>query len=230
MLGMNNRFSGNSQVLKKFIDQGELGEIYYARCGWIRRSGIPGFGGWFTTKERSGGGPLIDIGVHALDVTLYFMGSPAPVSVVGSTYAKFGPRGQGRSNWGVQTPGATSFDVEDMAVGFVKLAGGATLVLEVSWASHVKAEGVFSHLFGTEGGADWSPLTVYKNIAGTPVDITPAVPKGPGGHEAEILHFCECIVGDRQPISTAQQGLHVLQILDALYRSAQSGREVVIGE
>lgn len=228
MMGMNNRFRGDTQVLKKFIESGDLGEIYYAKCGWERRRGIPGAGGWFTTKAKSGGGPLIDLGVHVLDVTMYLMGNPAPVGVYGATYAKFGPRGLGV--WeGVfaPVPDAAPNDVEDLAAGMVKFDNGATLMIEASWASHVKRERIYSTLLGSEGGADLEPLAIYKDIHGTPVDITPTFPNI-SGHEAELKHFVECIVSGKKPISNAEQGLHVLQILDALYRSAESGREVVI--
>jgi predicted dehydrogenase len=229
MMGMNNRFRGDSQVLKKLIDAGELGDIYFAKCGWIRRNGIPGFGGWFTTKAMSGGGPLIDIGVHVMDLTMYLMGNPTPVSASGSTYAKFGPRGLGQSTWGAPAEGEKKYDVEDLATGLVKFDNGATLFIEASWASHIKDDFFYSTLLGTEGGAELEPLTVYKAIQGVPADIHPKVPSGiPGGHEGEIIHFVECIREGKQPIPTAEQGLHVLQILDAIYRSAQTGREVII--
>jgi len=229
MMGMNNRFRGDTQVLKKMITDGQLGDIYYAKCGWVRRNGIPGFGGWFTTKAESGGGPLIDIGVHLLDVTMYLMGNPVPISASGATYAKFGPRGRGMGSHGLDSDlnAASKYDVEDLATALVKFENGATLFIEASWASYIAREQLYSTLLGTEGGADLDPLRVYKDLSGAPVDITPQFPRV-GGHEAEIKHFIECIQQGKQPIATAEQGLHVLQILDAVYRSAQSGKEVII--
>lgn len=228
MLGMNNRYRGDTQVLRKFIDAGSLGEIYHAKCGWIRRSGIPGFGGWFTTKKRSGGGPMIDIGVHVLDLTMYLMGNPIPVSATGVAHSKFGHRGLGTSNWAVH-PGVESktFDVEDFAAGFVKFSNGATLAIEASWASHIKEDSFYSSVLGTEGGADLEPLTIYRTEQGVSVDLKPKFPSI-NGHEAEIKHFVECIKSGSTPISTAEQGLHVLQILDAIYRSSETGREALI--
>lgn len=229
MMGMNNRFRPDTITLKKLLDAGELGDIYYAKCGWVRRTGIPGFGGWFTTKALSGGGPLIDIGVHVMDLTMYLMGNPVPTTAFGSTYAKFGPRGLGQGAWGAQTAGEKKYDVEDLATGMVKFENGATLFIEASWASHIKQDHFYSSLHGTEGGADLEPLTVYKSLHGVPVNIKPQIPHGlPGGHDAEIIHFVDSIRSGKQPISTAEQGLHVLQILDAIYRSAESGHEVVI--
>lgn len=229
MMGMNNRFRGDTQVLKAFIERGDLGEIYYAKCGWVRRNGIPGFGGWFTTKALSGGGPLIDIGVHALDVTMYLMGNPAPVSVSGSTYAKFGPHGQGGGGYGTapDPEKVKTYDVEDLATGLVKFDNGATLFLEASWTSHIEKDRFYSTLHGTDGGADLDPLRIHTDMAGAPVDIAPHAPHI-GGHEAEVAHFIDCIRQGKAPIATAEQGLHVLQILDAIYRSSETGREIVI--
>ncbi len=232
MMAMNNRFSGETQLLKALIDEGRLGEIYFAKTGWTRRSGIPGLGGWFTTKERSGGGPLLDIGVHALDRTVYLMGNPAPVSASGCTYAKFGPRGKGGSSYGIKPDPNTpvAFNVEDLAAGLVKFDNGATLFLEASWASYTETDNFYTSLLGTEGGADipgFGKLKVYTDMGGAPADIHPQVPNV-SGRQGEINHFTQCIAEDKAPISTAQQGLHMLQILDALYRSAETGREVVI--
>ena len=242
MLGMNNRFNGDTQVLKKAIEAGRLGEIYYAKCGWLRRNGIPGFGGWFTSKAQSGGGPLIDIGVHALDLCLYLMDNPTPVAVSGSTYAKFGPTGKGAGNWGVERHAASKiYDVEDLAAGLVKMSNGATLVIEASWASHIRADhGPYATLIGELGGAEIGasggpgaaaaglPPTIFTELDGQIVNIELKSPHI-AGHEAEIAHFVNCVRTDTTPISTAHQGLHVLQILDALYRSAAAGSEVVIG-
>lgn len=229
MMGMNNRFRGDTQVLKSFVERGDLGEIYYAKCGWVRRSGIPGFGGWFTTKSLSGGGPLIDIGVHALDVTMYLMGNPAPVSASGATYAKFGPRGLGSGGYGTRPDPdkAKTYDVEDLATGLIKVDNGASLFLEASWASHIEKDRFYSTLHGTEGGADLEPLRIHTTMAGVQADISPHAPNI-GGHEAEVAHFIDCIQQGKAPLSTAEQGLHVLQILDAIYRSSETGREIII--
>ncbi|MBM3492703.1 MAG: Gfo/Idh/MocA family oxidoreductase [Armatimonadetes bacterium] len=226
MIGMNNRFRGDTQVLRKYIENGDLGDIYYARCGWIRRHGIPGFGSWFTRKEMAGGGPLIDIGVHALDVTLYLMGNPKPASVYGATYAKFGPFGKGQGSWGAPVKGG-AYSVEDLACAQIRFRNGASLVLEASWAQHCAGERLYSEVFGDKGGATLEPLRIYTETHGRPADITPAFPNV-SGHEAEIAHFVECIVENKQPIATAEQALDVMKILDGIYRSAETGESVAL--
>lgn len=224
MVGMNNRFRGDTQLLKQFIEDGALGEVYYARCGWVRRNGIPGMGSWFTRKETAGGGPLIDIGVHALDLTLYLMGNPKPVSVFGATYAKFGPRGKGLGSWGVRVEGGV-FDVEDLATAQVRFENGATLNLEASWAQHIGADRLYSEVYGDEGGATLDPLRVHTERYGRPVDLAPLAPTV-NGHEAEVKHFIDCIVEDRQPLATGEQALDVMKILDGIYESSRTGDSV----
>jgi len=227
MTAFNNRFRGDTQTLKRFIQDGELGEIYFAKTGWIRRKGIPGFGSWFTTKSKSGGGPLIDIGVHVLDLTLWLMGNPKAISVTGSTYAMFGPKGEGQGTWGTAEAGG-GFDVEDLATAFIRLQGGATLLLEASWASHIKGDAIYTNLMGTKGGAELDPLRIYKDMEGAPVDITPACPDQGGGHLMEVMHFADCVANKKALISTGEHGLEIIRILDGIYKSAKTGKEVVL--
>ncbi len=228
MMGFNNRFRGDTQVLKGFIDQGVLGDIYYAKTGWLRRRGIPGLGGWFTTKALSGGGPLIDLGVHVLDLALYLMGNPKPVGAYGATYAKFGPDKPGRQDFAA-ADSKGGFDVEDLAAGLIRFHNDATIVLEASWASNVASERIYTSLLGTKGGADLDPLRIFTEMNGSQVDIAPQFPQV-SGHHAEILHFVDCVKNDREPISTGVHGLDVIKILDAIYESAETGQMVSIKE
>lgn len=227
MTAFNNRFRGDTQTLKRFIQDGELGDIYFAKTGWIRRKGIPGFGSWFTTKSKSGGGPLIDIGVHVLDLTLWLMGNPKAVSVTGSTYAMFGPKGQGQGTWGTAEVGG-GFDVEDLAAAFIRLENGATLLLEASWASHIKGDAIYTNLMGTKGGAELDPLRIYKDMQGAPVDITPACPDQGGGHLIEVMHFADCVAHGTELVATGEHGLEIARILDAVYKSAKTGKEIAL--
>ena len=224
MTAFNNRFRGDTQVLKRFIEQGELGDIYYAKTGWIRRKGIPGMGSWFTTKSKAGGGPLIDIGVHVLDLTLWLMGNPKAKTVSGSTYAMFGCKGEGMGDWGTAEKGGVC-DVEDLAAGFIRLENGATVFVEASWASHIEKDLFYSNLIGTKGGADVEPFRVYKDMHGATVDITPGFPQQEG-HVTEVKHFVDCLVNGQKLVATGEHGLEIIRILDALYKSAATGKEI----
>jgi len=219
MMGFNNRFRGDTQLLKKCIENGDLGEVYYAKTGWLRRKGIPGMGGWFTTKAMSGGGPLIDLGVHVLDLTLWLMGNPKPVSVMGSSYAMFGPK--------MAAEQGGTYDVEDLACGLVKLENGGTVFVEASWHSHVEHERVYTQLVGTKGGAEFDPLRIYTDVNGNNADLKLQHPNV-SGHEMEIIHFVECIREGKTPLATGEHGLHIQLILDAIYESTRTGKGVEI--
>jgi len=222
MMAFNNRFRGDTQLLKKYIDAGELGELYYGRCGWTRRSGVPGAGGWFTTKKLSGGGPLIDIGVHALDLTWWLMGKPKPVSVSGSVFTYLSPIEWQR----MSKPG--TFDVEDAAVAHIRFANGAAIMLEASWLLHTPKPGFYCHVMGTKGGASVEPeFRIVQDKYGAQVDLVPA-PPNVSGHAAEIVHFVDCVAHRKTPIATAEDGLTVLRMLDGIYRSGKTGRAVAI--
>ncbi len=233
MVCFNYRFRDDARWLKGMRDNGRMGEIYYARAGWLRNSGIPGFGGWFTTRAKSGGGPLIDLGVHILDLTLWLMGHPQPVSVSGQAFAKFGPRGMKASG---AHRGNGEFSVEDLAAGFVRFANGAALQIETSWASHTKPgrDDYFITLYGSEGGADLyvanytdrDTLTFYEEDCGQPVVIKPAIINRAGGHELAVAHFIDCVMNHKPVESTGAQGLALMQIIEGLYESSLTGKEV----
>jgi predicted dehydrogenase len=228
MVGQNNRFRGEALLLKQLIEKGKLGQIYHAKTGWIRRSGIPGWGSWFTTMERAGGGPLIDIGVHMLDVTLWLMGFPKPVAVFGQTYGVFGPRKKGLSDWGsIDDRGV--FDVEDLAVAMIRFEGGITLTLDVSWAAYVERDRVFVNLFGNEGGAamdlDEGKITLFHEEANTPVDSV-LRPKPRDARLLLLKNFIDSMEGTAEPVCTPEQGVYIHRILDAVYRSSRTGELV----
>lgn len=235
MVIRNNRFLNSSRYLKKYVDDGHMGEIYAARCGWERRRGIPGAGGWFTTREKSGGGALIDLGVHMIDLVIWYMGNPEPVSVVGSTYSKFTENTASpdsiHANFGQSVTNGV-FDVEDMGRGFVKFANGASLSIEISWASNIFEEKRYYELLGTKAGARYlsseDKVMISGEIGGKTVDICPHTgEEADGGHKANIDHFIDCIVNSARPIFLPEQGVATMKILDAIYMSANTGREIV---
>ncbi len=227
-VALNMRFGAGPQAVKRFIDDGKLGDVYYARAHALRRRGIPGWG-TFTQKDKQGGGPLIDIGVHILDLTLWLMGYPEPVSTTGQTYAKFGPREGVLGLMGQWDP--KTFTVEDFAAGFVRFANGATLSLESSFAANIAANQFGTTLLGTEGGAYLDPTNdantrIFREESGTLSDTTPVFLPKIGTHEAELRAFVQAIADDTPVAVPGEQGLLVTRILDALYESAETGREV----
>jgi predicted dehydrogenase len=213
MLHFNNRYRGDVQMIKRYVDAGDFGEIYFAKTGWIRRRGIPGAGGWFTTKAQSGGGPLIDLGVHVIDMTMYMMGSPKPVAVSGCTAQKFS-----------HIVGKGTFDVEDFASAYVRFDNGATMAVEISWAMNCAAERQYSEIYGTKAGATLNPLTIWTEERGILIDIEPKTLKG----LSQFEHFAECIIKDKTPISPGEHGVLMMKVLDAIYASSESGREILI--
>ncbi len=242
MIQFNNRFRPEAQVMKGHVDDGTFGDIYFARCGWIRRNGIPGWGGWFTQEEVAGGGPLIDLAVHMLDLTMWLMGNPKPVTCMASTYSVFGPEMAGLGPWGTPDPDGT-FDVEDMAVGMLKFEDGQTILLEASWASRIKRERVYSTLMGTEAGASLErvfaidgvddsaidTLELYTQEQGEAVDrIVKVEPDLEMGRHAAVMHFADCLVEGQEPISPGTDGLRLMKILDAMDESAEMGKAVDI--
>lgn len=229
MVGQVNRFRPDSQYLKQVIANGELGRPYYSHTGWLRKRGIPGYGGWFTTKEQSGGGPLIDIGVHLLDIAWWLCGCPRPISVSGVTYAEFGPRGKGLGGWSSDnTKPKGTFNVEDLAVALIRFENGLTINLEVSWALHNEKTRQWCQIFGSEGGCDWGEdPAIYREIQGVDVNGKIDIGKGDPWY-GQISHFVDCILQDKTPDPDAVQGVQMMKMLDGIYKSAETGREVAI--
>ncbi|RKP51409.1 gfo/Idh/MocA family oxidoreductase [Cohnella endophytica] len=215
--------------VKSQIERGELGKIYAAKTGWNRRKGIPGWGTWFTQYEKSGGGPLIDIGVHMLDLAFFLMGEPKPVSVYGSTYSEFGPRKKGIGAWGKPDWNGV-YDVEDLATAMIKMEDGTSLTLDVSWAVHMDTDNApFVHLMGADGGAvlrgnEGKFLTERFDRT---VDIPLHAPEDDEGGRVRLSrHFLDCVRTGATPWTSARTGLRSNLIIDAIYESSRTGSEV----
>ncbi len=223
------RFQGSSKSLKAEIEGGALGNVYHARSWMLRRSGAPTRPG-FIEKRHSGGGPCIDIGVHILDLTLWMMGNPKPVTVSGVTKDILAHQKGAFSVWGGPIP--KTYDVEEFASGFVRFENGATLVLEVSWLLHHKTESedMQMWLYGDKGGSHWpsnellSANLKTKQLMNT--QLTLAERGAP--HAKECMAFAEAVAKGKPSPVPAEQSLDVITILDGLYRSAASGRVVVL--
>jgi len=222
------RFDGASRALKAEIDNGALGDVYHARSWMLRRSGAP-TRPTFVEKKHSGGGPCIDIGVHILDLTLWMMGHPKPVAVTGVTQDKLRRLPGAFSNWGGPIP--PNWDVEEFAAALVRFDTGATLILEVSWLlNHPKTHGedMQMWLYGDRGGAHWPENLLLKTDNKTKQHFDIQLQNKPGGepHALECMAFAEAIVNGAPSPVPPEQSLDVITILDALYRSAETGSEV----
>lgn len=227
MVGQNMRFTPEVQTARHLINQGKLGDVYHAKTCWSRRSGIPRIGSWFTQKQFAGGGCTYDIGVHALDRALFLMGEFEAAAVSGQTYSQLGPLGRGDGNWGKgEIDKKARFDVDDLAVALIKLKSGRTVLLEASWAAHIPQHEVFtSQVFGTDAGITLNPLRLTRPSRSGYIteEITPTTPLV---NENRMVHFVDVLLGKAEPYVKLSESLAVQKILDAIYRSAQSGREV----
>ena len=227
MINFSFRFNAPSQALKAEVERGTFGEFYYGRTVWHRRRGFPKFGGWFGQKELSGGGPLIDLGVPRLDLALWLMGYPQVDWILARTYDHLGSaRAQAE---------AKSYSVEDLAAGFITFRNGAALEVEASWAAHIaEAELMETRLLGTKGGVVQRNLrgeyafeaTAYTERDGTLYDI--ALAALPERAKSAYFVFADCIARGVPHPATGEEGLTVMQILDAIYESARSGKPVKV--
>ncbi len=231
-MGMVWRQNPQAQVVKDYIERGLLGAIYHMRVIYIRRRGIPGLGGWFTTKALSGGGPIIDVGVHFFDLALYLSGLWNVSAVSAATYAKFG-NPMDKYNYVDMWAGPPQYagvcDTEDYATGTVRFGQAATMNFEIAWAANTKEQLVLE-LLGDKGGVrllgDGEKLTVFTEQADKIVDIQPLYSADSNGFHREIQKFIDAINGKCLPAATMEQGAKLMQLLDAIYLSAECGAEV----
>lgn len=233
MIGFVRRFGTGCEILKDMIDKGKFGEIYYAKATFLRRNGSPG--GWFGSKARSGGGPLIDLGVHIIDLTRYLMGNPRPVSVYGATFSKLGDRPElkdAKSYRALGSAGKPVFDVEDMASAMIRYDNGAVVHIDTSFSLNTKEDKDSIHLFGTKAGACMNPeLEIYSSESGYMTDMSFASPTATGFEERfqrEIDHFVDCVINGTPCRAPAEDGVVLMKILDAIYKSAETGHEIIL--
>ena len=242
MFNFNNRARPESYAMMDLISDGTIGQINSAQAKWIRRQGIPGFGGWFTTKALSGGGPLIDL-LHMVDLAMYFMGYPEPAHVLGQTFENFIDDKSFKGPWGIPDNADGTTDVESSAHGFVTFKTGQVLSLQVSWAELVKREevsvvfqgtkagGKVERLFGKDGLDDTAIDTceIYFQDDGQPVNKSIEVEACEDmGRVRSAANFIGTIEGNEQPLNTPEQALALMRVIDAVYESAASGKPVTV--
>jgi predicted dehydrogenase len=235
MVGFHNRFWGPVQVLNSYREQGKLGDVTHVEANYIRRRGVPGRGSWFTRKDVSGGGAVIDIGTHAIDLALYLMVYPAVEEVSASTRSKFGSQEDYSYlyMWG-EDRGSENFDVEDSATAFIRCANGSTITLEVAWAANREPSQEF-YVRGTDAGAQFDisedGMTVHETAddgVNHHRDINVETTDREA-HGIEQQHFLQAVAtGTRPDMNTVEQGLEVQKIMDAIYQSSDESRAVSI--
>ena len=238
MVGMNMRFAQSSQIIKAVIENGDLGDIYHARSTYLRRFGVPKCKTWFIDKPQAGGGCLYDIGVHVLDVTLYLLNNFDVETVSGTVRTEIANQKINEyynGGWGMSDPDEKlMFTVDDFASAFIRLKGGQTMELSVSWALTMSTGGTQNvQLYGTKAGAEIFPnaRVVYPMTEKTqdhyqfevvePQGIPIRYPK-----QERFHHWIDVILGNAEPCVTMDQALMVQKTLDAIYESAKEGKEV----
>ncbi|MBO0811539.1 MAG: Gfo/Idh/MocA family oxidoreductase [Microlunatus sp.] len=232
-VGFVRRHMVNCQVLKTFIDAGDLGDIYYAKASVLRRVGNPG--GWFADKEIAGGGPLLDIGVHVIDLCWYLMGSPRATAVSGHTYARLGNRANitNLPRYQVSDYDPTKNSVEDLANAVVRFENGASLLIDASYSLHAVKNSMAVAVFGDKGGAELEPeLKIATERHDTVVNIEPQIASRADeitvGFTNEIANFVDAALGRAESIAPAWHGVEIMKILDGIYSSADSGKEITL--
>lgn len=232
MIGFVLRFSDDARIAMDFIQKGYLGDVYYSKAQYVRRHGNPG--GWFADKARSGGGPIIDLGVHVIDLTRYLMGSPKPVSVYAAASDRMGNRPYLKNKEGWKPKGASDADictVEDFATALIRYDNGAVTYLETSY--DLNGEDIAKRqLFGTKGGMDLSNgVKIYGECNDFLADIQVKTENYKDSCDmfvAEMAHFVDCIANGTACRARAEDGIVVMKILDAIYESARTGHEVIL--
>ena len=226
VIGFQYRFDGKTKFIKDAVDSGRMGAVVYGRIQALRRRGIPNWG-VFGRKDLQGGGPLIDIGVHALEMTHFAMGSPKPVAASGSTFTYLGDR---KSDIASQWPNwdHKNYTVEDLAVGQIRFANGAVLSIEASFAAHIaKNEWNFT-VMGEKAGANWDPPALYTDEGGYMTNSEPGWLPSVDHFGAKMRNFVEHALYGEPTLAPAEHGLMVQKMLDGIYASAEKGGEVRI--
>lgn len=223
--GRQMRFTGEMQKARQLVESGKLGDVYYARTHWYRSRGIPvGVGGWFTDAKRSGGGAIIDIGIHTLDDAWFLMGTPRPISVSAQVFQKFARL----------VPKGIHNDVDDCGFAFLRFENGAVISLETTWAANLPPSKVdgwngshSSLLFGTKASLETAPLRLYAE-SGRGVREKRVTVRNLDRFKEQLKDFVKAIRTGEPPTSDARQAVHLMQMLDAIYQSSRTGREVRI--
>ncbi|WP_246938772.1 Gfo/Idh/MocA family protein [Bacillus pinisoli] len=227
-IGYHYRFMKEPQAAKKLLLQGEIGEPFVSRVQALRRRKVPGWG-VFTNKALQGGGSLIDYGCHFLDLSLWLMGNPEPVEIIGTSYNRLSKMPNQVNLWGDFDH--NTFDVDDHVTAYIKFENGASLFFETSWAANIKEDVEAVSISGEFGGIDVFPFHLNQAKNGMLLNSTPDWLTGeddPGLPQAR--NFINSCLGLEKPIVTADEAIHVTKIIDAIYKSSEQGRSIRLKE
>jgi len=229
VIGFQYRYDAKTKFIKDAVDAGRMGKVVYGRIQALRRRGVPNWG-VFGRKDLQGGGPLIDIGVHALEMTHFVMGSPKPVAASGSIFTYLGDK---KSDVVSQWPNwdHKNYTVEDLAVGQIRFDNGAVISIEASFAAHIEKEAWNFTLMGEKAGASWDPPGLFSDEGGYMMNSQPNwLPSGPNADAfgMKMRNFVEHCLYNKPTMAPAEHGLMVQKMLDGIYASAEKGREVAI--
>ncbi|HLA99837.1 MAG TPA: Gfo/Idh/MocA family oxidoreductase [Bacteroidota bacterium] len=211
MVGMNNRFRPDTMILKSFVEKGELGKLFYAKGGWLKS--LSDTNPWITRKEKSGGGVLLDLGIVIIDLVLWMMDFPPVQRVSASVYSH------------------KTKSVEDTCLATITMKPDCVLMLEVSWSLLATQDYFYCNLFGTEGSALINPLRIHKQLHGNLVNLTPASSESPNvmyrkSYENQLRHFTGALRGLHPVISTGEEAMERMKVVEAIYRSSRKGKEI----
>jgi len=241
MFGFNNRSRPEAQAMATYLREGVVGRVNSAQATWIRRAGIPGFGGWFTDKELSGGGPVIDL-LHMIDLALYFMGFPKPKCVLASTFNDFMGNPLFKGPWGI-ADGTGTMDVETSAHAMVTFEDGQCLMIRNSWAEMNEREVVSVVFQGSRAGGKVERIFARDGDDETSIDTCSLFTEEYGkqvnrqiitekdetmGRVANAANFVESILGSIAPLNTPEEALTLMRITDAIYESARTNSAVLL--
>jgi len=215
MCSVAHRFRADAQLLRRFVDKGDLGPIFHVKAGWLRLRTQWDSDEWRRQKRESGGGVVLDLGFQMLDLALWVLGNPKAKSVTASVHR--------------QKKG----EVEDSATAFLRLDSGATMTLELTWGLLMEKDFAYLNLFGAGGAALLNPFRVHKGMHGTLVNVTPTLDTQRNQYkqsvEAQLAHFADALRKGQKPMGEAEEILPVMELMDAIYRSAEQGKEVTLG-
>jgi predicted dehydrogenase len=215
LCAVQHRFRPDAQLLRRFVEKGDLGAVFYAKAGWLRQRTTYDSDEWRRTKRESGGGVVLDLGFQMLDLSLWVLGGPRVESVTASVH---------RSRKG---------EVEDSATAFLRLADGATLTLELTWGLLMEKDFAYLNLFGSGGAALLNPFRIHKGMHGSLVNVTPSTVESARNQyknsiEAQIGHVADVLRRGAKPMGLGDEIVPVMRLMDAIYRSADLGKEIAL--